>query len=319
MLGITYFGFDPLTIKKRKEIQTIKSNLLAFKSFYILLLIFFVLLFFSGAFDLKFKEFIPSCIIFLMILFHIIMYLISLIVRINYIHNFIFKIIYKDEKEDKAYKRVICFYIINILILSSIFIQFLYLQIKEEFDLEDIINIEINSSIDKNPTRNNNISNDTINESLNINEYINHDINNKNNKSKQKEKMESPKTLNIINENEINNDISKQKEELKSPQTLIIYKNNEINNDISEPKERNEYPKLLNININKNKKNKIEDDKSKLQTSERGLEHLCTMCYENPIQVIFSPCGHRCLCLECYKREKENLENCPICNKKLNH
>ena len=58
-------------------------------------------------------------------------------------------------------------------------------------------------------------------------------------------------------------------------------------------------------------------EKSKLQISERGLEHLCTMCYENPIQVNLSPCGHRCLCSECYKREKENLEKCPICNKEI--
>ena len=41
LLGITYFGFDPLTIKKRKKIQIIKRNLLAFKIFYFLILICF--------------------------------------------------------------------------------------------------------------------------------------------------------------------------------------------------------------------------------------------------------------------------------------
>jgi hypothetical protein len=59
----------------------------------------------------------------------------------------------------------------------------------------------------------------------------------------------------------------------------------------------------------------FEDDKSKSQISER--ENLCTICYENPTQVIIVPCDHRCLCLECYKREKENLEKCPICNKEI--
>ena len=97
-----------------------------------------------------------------------------------------------------------------------------------------------------------------------------------------------------------------------SPQLLIINKKNKKSNDINKPKEINEYPDLLNIN-----KNEIEDDKSKSQISEINLEHLCTMCYENPIQAIFEPCGHRCLCLECYKREKENLERCPICNKEI--
>ena len=66
----------------------------------------------------------------------------------------------------------------------------------------------------------------------------------------------------------------------------------------------------------KNKKIKIENDKSKLQISERNLD-LCSMYHENPTQVILSPCGHRCLCSECYKREKDNLEKCPICNKEI--
>jgi len=40
------------------------------------------------------------------------------------------------------------------------------------------------------------------------------------------------------------------------------------------------------------------------------------MCHENPTQVILYPCGHRYLCSEC-KREKDNLEKCPICNKEV--
>ena len=61
----------------------------------------------------------------------------------------------------------------------------------------------------------------------------------------------------------------------------------------------------------------FEDNKSKSQISERDLENLCTICYQNPTQVIIVPCGHKCLCLACYQREKENLEKCPICNKEI--
>jgi len=341
LLGITYFGFDPSTIKERKKIQTIKSNLLAFKSFYILILILSVLTTFFGYFVFKFIEFHSSFIIFLiLILFHIIMYLILLIVRINNIHNFIFKIIYKDGEEEYAYKAIICFYIINIITLSSVFILFLYLKIKKHFKFEGILIIEMKRGIDNNPTTNNNKNNDTINtERYNIIEYINHDSNNKRNKNKQKEEMKSSQPLIINKINKINNDISKPKVTIEYPNqlninkendfennkikfteriectlnTININKKNEISNDINEPKEITEYPNLLNIN----KKNNIEDDKSKLQIAEKHLEHLCAICYKNPIQVILSPCGHRCLCSECYKREKDNLEKCPICNKEI--
>ena len=115
LLGITYFGFDPSTIKERKKIQTIKRNLLAFKSFYFLILICFALSVCFGTFYFLCIKFKSSFIIFLIfILFQIIMNLISLIVRINNIHNFIFKIIYKDEEENNGYRHIISFYIINI-------------------------------------------------------------------------------------------------------------------------------------------------------------------------------------------------------------
>jgi len=268
------------------------------------------------------------------------MNLISLIVRINNIHNFIFKIIYKDEEEDYSYKTLICFYIINILILSFAFIQFLYLKIKNHGIFEDILIIEMKGGIDDNPTTNNNKSNDTINtERYNIIEYINHDSNNKRNKNKQKEETKSSQPLIINNKNKINNDISKPKVTIEYPNslhinkendiecneikfteriectlnTINITKKNEISNDINESKEVIEYPNLLNIN----KKNKNEDDKSKLQISENYLEHLCVIFYKNPIEDILSPCGHRCICSECYKRVKDNLKKCPICNKEI--
>jgi len=198
--------------------------------------------------------------------------------RINNIHNFIFKIIYKDEEKDDMYKTVIYLYIIYILSFSSALNHLLYYLIKNYFNLVDFIEIEI----DRNLIRNNNISNDTINaERLNINKYINHDINNKNNKNNKKEEIKSPELLIINNKNEINNNIKKPKAAIEYPNPLNINKKfgvenneikfteridlniininkkNEISNDINEPKEIPEYPNLLKIN----KKYEIEDDK----------------------------------------------------------
>ena len=234
LLGITYFGFDPSTIKERKKIQIIKRNLLAFKSFYILMPICFVFLVCLGIFVFNYIEyegieFNPFYnILFILLLFQTIMNLISLILPINNIHDFIFKIIYKDEKKDNYYKVKICFYIINILAFSSVSFQFLYFIIKNCCHFKDFLKIIINR---KKPSKNNDKSNgkskDNINSEkkrLNINEYINLNSNNKNNKTKQKEKMKSLQILIKNNKNEINKDKNKQKEEMKSSHLLIINK-----------------------------------------------------------------------------------------------
>jgi len=77
LLGITYFGFEPLTIKVGKEKQTTESNLLVFKIFYILIIICFALSACFGPFIYKYIKFISSFIIFLfLILFPIIINLI---------------------------------------------------------------------------------------------------------------------------------------------------------------------------------------------------------------------------------------------------
>ena len=253
LLGITYFGIDPSTIKKRKKIQTIKRNVLAFKIFFIIKIIFyfFWLFWFCIFITIDHDEEIDPffIIVLILILFEIIMNLISLILRINIIHNFIFKIIYKNEDKDYKYKFQIIFYMFNILIFSSTFIQFIYIKIKKHFNFGDFIKIEINRSTDNIPTKNNDKSDDTINmERFNINELINPDINNKNNKSKQKEEIKSP----INTKNEINNDINKPKVTIENPNLLNINKKNEIENNEIEFTERIECP--LNI-ININKKN----------------------------------------------------------------
>ena len=363
LLGITYFGFDPSTIKERKKIQTIKSNFLAFISFYILILIFFALSFCSGIISYYNEKFNSSFIIFLiLVLFQIIMHLISLIIRKNYIHNFFFKIIYNNENYDIWYSIVIYYYIINILTLSAFFINLIYFKIKKNFNL-DSIRIEINRNKNKNLIRKKHKKKYNLNsERLNINKQIEHDNNNNRNKIRQKKNIESSQPLIINKNNVIYNNINEPKERNECAEPLNINKKKEINNNIYKPKERKVCLDLININkknenedneikfierieplkiniinnkneinnninkqierieypelLNANKKNEIEDDKIKLQNSE-SISDLCIRCYEKPIQVTLYPCAHKCLCLECYNREKENLKKCPICNNEI--
>ena len=149
-VGITYFGFDPSSIKERKKIKTLERNLNVFKTFFILQIIFFVLstiLVFSSFLLIdkrdynnkrKYLIFIIIPVKIIIIIFEIFMYLFSLIIRIKYIHNFIFKIIYKDEKNEKEYKGIICFYIIILIALFSLLIAIInfYFHFFEKIMLE---------------------------------------------------------------------------------------------------------------------------------------------------------------------------------------
>eukprot|EP01112_Ceratiomyxa_fruticulosa_P011365 TRINITY_DN3075_c0_g1_i2.p1 TRINITY_DN3075_c0_g1~~TRINITY_DN3075_c0_g1_i2.p1 ORF type:complete len:329 (-),score=59.71 TRINITY_DN3075_c0_g1_i2:97-1083(-) len=60
-------------------------------------------------------------------------------------------------------------------------------------------------------------------------------------------------------------------------------------------------------------------------------DKLCKMCYENPIQVLHSPCGHSIYCSACFAKEnppslstdffsytpKRTFKNCPACREKV--
>ena len=43
----------------------------------------------------------------------------------------------------------------------------------------------------------------------------------------------------------------------------------------------------------------------------------CIICLENPKTVTIAPCGHKCLCFECYNKLKNNMNLCPICRKNI--
>ena len=49
-------------------------------------------------------------------------------------------------------------------------------------------------------------------------------------------------------------------------------------------------------------------------------EYKCILCLTNPSQVIISPCGHKCLCLDCYNNQDTRRglgERCPICRNNI--
>jgi hypothetical protein len=43
----------------------------------------------------------------------------------------------------------------------------------------------------------------------------------------------------------------------------------------------------------------------------------CDECMDNSSQVIFIPCAHRCVCVNCYESIKKVKNSCPICRKDI--
>lgn len=47
--------------------------------------------------------------------------------------------------------------------------------------------------------------------------------------------------------------------------------------------------------------------------SDEGQGTRCSICWVDPIKIIFLPCGHFCTCMKCSKL----VEDCPVCRKKI--
>ena len=291
LLGITYFGFDPSTIKERKQIQAIKWIFLAFLIFQILMDILSILNGILRSYTLCLFSFYNFLLILLiLILFQIIIYLIALIMRINNIHNFIFKIIYKYEENENEYKCIICFYIIILIANFSLLFKSIHFYYYTFIDIKK----------DKNLTSNENGNNKNKEKNEKI-ENLQKNLDTERLKINKKNPLES-------NKNKNENKINKSKEEGNNPNILIQIKKKEKGSDNN--------TELSNIN-NKKEDNDKKVEKSKFQISESNIKHKCAICLEDPNQVIIAPCGHRCLCFDCYKKQKDFLKKCPICQKNI--
>ena len=50
-----------------------------------------------------------------------------------------------------------------------------------------------------------------------------------------------------------------------------------------------------------------------------SMENACIICYANQKQITFAPCGHKCICKECYLKNKDTnqLRNCYVCRARI--
>ena len=82
---------------------------------------------------------------------------------------------------------------------------------------------------------------------------------------------------------------------------------------------------IINIkskNTNEKENPIIRYDIDKKSDTEKELvvkkpKNLCVICLERHSSIILSPCGHRCICKECYEEKKALLKICPMCRRNV--
>ena len=114
-----------------------------------------------------------------------------------------------------------------------------------------------------------------------------------------------------------------QKAEREAPRKHILVSNgnsikdkNEKGNKISNEK-NNENEKQSNIVVVYPKKDDISETRGKLILKKPSLKNECMICISKESEVIFSPCGHKCICIDCYKDPKHQLKTCPYCRRNI--
>ena len=129
----------------------------------------------------------------------------------------------------------------------------------------------------------------------------------------------NPEIINV--ERAFNNDSrnSNQQQSLQNyPQ--ISGEQQGLKKEKDENKGKDEYqtPKEKEENKNEIEKNsEKEKNKEKEKKEDDDDDKNCVICYEKVPEVVFGPCGHKCICESCYDKNKNSLKNCPICRKNI--
>ena len=55
------------------------------------------------------------------------------------------------------------------------------------------------------------------------------------------------------------------------------------------------------------------------EENKKEKKHLCIICLTNNQEIILSPCGHKCICENCYYKlkNKKQISECPVCRQQI--
>ena len=244
-------------------------------------------------------------IFFVILLYYLIISIISYIINSNFIQK-IMNNINKDFQRNKVdfFWNIIIIAYGGILLISYLIIIILSLYenkigclFRERNVNQNILNNDNNLNIIINNQIHNNLSNVNINLANNIPQNNAQNIN-------------APNLdindihINIPNEG-IDNSNNPRNYIFKKDNKENVNKNNNKHNNTFDNRIRDSLMKEFDIN---NSEEKLKEDKK---------EGKCIICYLNPPTVILAPCHHRCLCNECYKKNKNIIKKCLICRQNI--
>jgi hypothetical protein len=66
----------------------------------------------------------------------------------------------------------------------------------------------------------------------------------------------------------------------------------------------------------------LREQQKKEQSYQNKINELeemvyCLLCRENPRTILFQPCLHLTLCVDCHRQEEMQMKNCPFCREKI--
>ena len=313
LYSINYLGVDSTLNNKRNNIKNFMMNMKIYIIFaffklscFIIIFIFF-LISIGIIFECKFKCSViyPLAIFFVILLYYLIISIISYIINSNFIQK-IMNNINKDFQRNKveifwniiimAYGGILLI-IYLIIIILSLYENKIGCLFRERNVNQNILNNDNNLNIIINNQIHNNSSNVNINLANNMPQNNAQNIN-------------APNLdindihINIPNEG-IDNSNNPRNYIFKEDNKENINKNNNKHNNTFDNKIRDSIMKEFDIN---NSEEKLKEDK------EVGK---CIICYRNPPTVILVPCHHRCICNECYKKNKNIIKKCSICRQNI--
>ena len=296
MYSINYLGINSTLIKERENIENFRKNMKIYNAlsickfvlFFVNFVGFIIILYILNV-DKNLVEFIYSIIMTVITIIYIIISIICLIINLKYIHSIMNKINKDFERKKKGYGYNILIIVYGFFLLSNYIIIIIYSLIKGKFCVRrnnDEPSVRSNPSINVENT-NPNIQGIVDGES----QYPINQVNNQDNNLNIQISINNMNIIHPIEDNNVNN---------KHP-----IKDNNLNNKNTD-----------NKNVSKSYKPNIKFLKGFEPIKKETVileKKNCVICESNPSKIIISPCGHRCLCQDCYTSHKDKITQCPIC------
>ena len=194
----------------------------------------------------------------------------------------------------------------------------------EEDEKFESNNNNINNDIIMKPINEKNndeeIKKDNMNNILINNNIISFNQNKESNNKKDNQNKENYKKEDDIKKDDNNGDNNKVDKNGEDIKFVNYNEDNKDNNNLFNIIKDNNKEDNNNNNILISKVNVLQQSQNSSNYSESlklKNKPLCIICETNPTKVILAPCGHKCLCLECYNKNKSRIQKCPICNQHI--